>query len=106
MFCACSLAGYWLASELKFYYWQWLELDAKARLVFAELLPWLTFLLLVLLGQKMYRWALQRKSAAFAFGMVVQMFLPDPNVQKTIEIVTEEKKHFKQTEADDRNKDE
>lgn len=43
----------------------------------------------------MYRWARKRKGAAMAFGMLVQMFLPDPKVQQTIEIVTESKQEQK-----------
>ena len=43
----------------------------------------------------MYRWARKQKGAAMAFGMLVQMFLPDPKVQQTIEIVTESKREQK-----------
>lgn len=43
----------------------------------------------------MYKWARKRKGAAMAFGMLVQMFLPDPNVQQTIEIVTVSKQEQK-----------
>ena len=43
----------------------------------------------------MYKWARKRKGAAMAFGMLVQMFLPDPKVQQTIEIVTESKQEQK-----------
>lgn len=43
----------------------------------------------------MYRWARKRKGAAMAFGMLVQMFLPDPKVQQTIEIVSESKQEQK-----------
>jgi hypothetical protein len=43
----------------------------------------------------MYRWARKQKGIAMAFGMLVQMFLPDPKVQQTIEIVTESKQEQK-----------
>lgn len=43
----------------------------------------------------MYRWARKQKGAAMAFGMLVQMFLPDPKVQQTIEIVSESKQEQK-----------
>ena len=43
----------------------------------------------------MYRWARKKKGAAMAFGMLVQMLLPDPKVQQTIEIVTESKQEQK-----------
>ena len=39
----------------------------------------------------LYGWAKKQKGAAMAFGMLVQMFLPDPKVQQTIEIVVEAK---------------
>lgn len=39
----------------------------------------------------LYGWARKQKGAAMAFGMLVQMFLPDPKVQQTIEIVVEAK---------------
>ena len=40
----------------------------------------------------MYKWAKKQKGAAMAFGMLVQMFLPDPKVEQTIEMVVESKK--------------
>ena len=43
----------------------------------------------------MYKWAKKQKGAAMAFGMFVQMFLPDPNVEQTIEMVVESKKEAK-----------
>ncbi len=39
----------------------------------------------------MYRWARRQKGVAMAFGMLVQMFLPDPNAQQTIECVAQSK---------------
>ena len=39
----------------------------------------------------MIKWARKRKGAAMAFGILVQMFLPDPKVEQTIEMVAEKK---------------
>ena len=39
----------------------------------------------------MYLWARKQKGAAIVFGMLMQMILPDPKVQHTIEMVTEAK---------------
>lgn len=50
----------------------------------------------------MIKWARKRKGAAMAFGILVQMFLPDPKVEQTIEMVAEKKetKHNKGAAAD------
>ncbi|MDO6567301.1 hypothetical protein Q4561_09550 [Alteromonas sp. 1_MG-2023] len=39
----------------------------------------------------MYLWARKQKGAAIVFGMLMQMILPDPKVQHTIEMVVESK---------------
>jgi hypothetical protein len=65
---------------------------------FNQLLPLFVYLgFAAVLGffYLMYRWARKRKGAAMAFGMLVQIFLPDPKVQQTIEIVTESKQEQK-----------
>lgn len=36
-------------------------------------------------------WAKKRKSGAIFFGVMVSMFLPDPKIHQTIEIVAEQK---------------
>ncbi|MCC2618002.1 hypothetical protein LJ739_17240 [Aestuariibacter halophilus] len=75
--------------------------------VLLPLLVWLGFVVVIGFFALMYRWARAQKGAAMAFGMFVQMFLPDPNVQKTIAIVVEakaedkQKKPSAQTSADD-----
>ena len=63
--------------------------------VFLPLLVWLFFLCLIGFFALMYRWARKRKGAALAFGFMVQMFLPDPKVEQTIQCVTEVKQEKK-----------
>lgn len=52
-------------------------------------LPWLLVMVLILIAPKLVSWAKQRRSVAVTFGILAQMLLPDPNVQKTIETVVE-----------------
>jgi len=100
-----SLYGcYLFCGGLEFNYLHWLMSNESLCSAMSAIAPWGIFLLLICVGGQMYSWARKRKSAAFAFGMAVQMFLPDPNVQKTIEIVTEQKKNFKQSQQDDSSK--
>ncbi|VEL98353.1 hypothetical protein ALT761_03371 [Alteromonas sp. 76-1] len=57
----------------------------------------------------MYLWARKQKGAAIVFGMLMQMILPDPKVQHTIEMVTEakqEKSGQEDKSEDDKDKDE
>ncbi|MBO7923169.1 hypothetical protein J5X92_13150 [Alteromonas sp. K632G] len=57
----------------------------------------------------MYLWARKQKGAAIVFGMLIQMILPDPKVQHTIEMVTEakqEKSGQEDKSEDDKDKDE
>jgi len=60
----------------------------------------LVVLLLPLIGIKLIQWAKKRKTAAVIFGAAVQMVLPDPNVEKTIKIVQEQKKEHKKQQED------
>ena len=62
---------------------------------FLPLMVWLVIVCLIGFFILMYRWARKQKGAALAFGMLVQMFLPDPKVQQTIECVSESKQEQK-----------
>lgn len=63
---------------------------------------WLGFAGLTGFFVLMYRWARRQKGVALAFGMLVQMFLPDPQVQHTIECVTKsEKKEKREASAEE-----
>lgn len=51
----------------------------------------LGFISLIIVFICLYRWAKKQKGVAMAFGILVQIFLPDPKVQQTIEAVSEAK---------------
>jgi hypothetical protein len=67
------------------------------------LLPWFSFLFFALCAKKLLKYAHKRKGIAVAFGVLVQMFLPDPQVEKTIEtvIVAEKRVDNRQTDESD-----
>lgn len=67
-------------------------------------LPILVFVLMVLLFSGLYRFAKKRTAVAFAVGVFLQMFLPDPKVQQTIEVVAEKKLPAKKATAEDKDK--
>ena len=74
--------------------------------LFQVILPWLLFMAFILICLKMIDWARHRKAGAIAFGLLVQMFLPDPRAQVTIEMVVERKQEVKkQQDADKRSID-
>lgn len=55
-------------------------------------LPWLTLIVILLVFAKLFSWAKNKKTGAFVFGALVQMFSPDPYAERTIEVVQEDKK--------------
>ncbi|MEW6991346.1 hypothetical protein AADZ91_11720 [Colwelliaceae bacterium 6441] len=59
--------------------------------LFIAILPWVIFIVLALLAKFLINTAKKRKGLAVALGMMAQMFLPDPQVEKTIEIIAMEK---------------
>ena len=70
-----------------------MEFHAEVLFVF---LPWFVFIFLGFVCTKLVSWAQNRKAGAIVFGVIVQMFLPDPYVQRTVEtVITEKKKHIK-----------
>lgn len=66
---------------------------------YLPLAVWLGFVALLVFFALMYRWAKKQKGAALAFGMLVQILLPDPKVQHTIECVAESKSEQKREQA-------
>ena len=64
-------------------------------LIMAVVWPWLLFVVFILLCIKLVSWARQRRTSAIAFGVVVQMFIPDPKAQITIEAIAERKQQVK-----------
>jgi hypothetical protein len=71
--------------------------------LFLPLLVCLGFIALLGFFCLLYKWARTHKGAAMAFGMFVQIFLPDPKVQQTIEIVSESKQEQKAKSGQFRN---
>jgi len=59
------------------------------------LLPWVIFCVIAVAAIKLVKSAKSKKSLAVCFGVFVQMFSPDPYVERTIEMVTIEKKTVK-----------
>lgn len=55
-------------------------------------LPWFIVLVIFWGFSRLINWAKHRKVGAFVFGIMVQMFLPDPKVEHTIHMVQEVKK--------------
>lgn len=63
--------------------------------IFYAFVPWIGFIGFILFCVKMTNWARKRKNTAIAFGLALQMFLPDPRAQKSIESVIEVKQEVK-----------
>lgn len=66
---------------------------------FCQVLPllvWLGFFLIIAFFVVMYHWAKKRKGIALAFGIFVQIFLPDPKVEHTIACISKEQKSCEQ----------
>lgn len=59
--------------------------------IYLPVLVWLAFACLTSLFIVLYHWAKKRKGAALAIGLFVQMMLPDPKVEHTIEWIAESK---------------
>jgi len=51
----------------------------------------LILVFMIWFGGKLIKWAKSRSNTAVIFGAVAHMVLPDPNVEKTIAIVQEQK---------------
>lgn len=60
------------------------------------IMPWFVLLVFVLLSFKMIDWARKRKAGAITFAVLVQIFLPDPKAQITIEAVALRKQEVKE----------
>lgn len=71
--------------------------------VFLALLPWFVFIIFVCIAHLLIRFAKKRRGIAMVFGVLVQMMLPDPQVEKTIETMVVKKRaaEEKQKQAED-----
>lgn len=63
--------------------------------ILVMLMPWLLFLMFIGLCFMLINWARKRKATALALGIFVQIFLPDPKAQITIEAIAERKQEVK-----------
>jgi len=70
------------------------------NLLFLMLAPWLVFIVLAIIACWLIKLARKRKGIAFAFGVFVQMFSPDPMVEQTIKMVQVDKQVIKQKEEE------
>lgn len=70
--------------------------------IYLPLILWGAFVCLVLIFVVLFRWAKKQKGAALAVGLFMQMFLPNPTIQQTIECVSESKKKSTKKEDQDR----
>jgi len=68
------------------------------NLFYLMLAPWLFFVVLALIASWLLKLAKKRKGIAFAFGVFVQMFIPDPMVEQTIKMVQVDQRVVKRKE--------
>ncbi|QBY04044.1 hypothetical protein E2K93_06450 [Thalassotalea sp. HSM 43] len=73
---------------------------------YSQIFIWLGFLFLVYLFRVFYKLAKKQKGVALAAGLFLQMFLPDPKVQHTIEFIAEKKETSGKAQSDKRSKTE
>jgi uncharacterized membrane protein len=69
--------------------------------LFLALAPWIVFAVLSLLAIILMKFAKKRRGIAIAFAVFVQMFSPDPFVEKTIAMVVSEKRAIKKQQEED-----
>ncbi len=65
------------------------------KFLFIVFAPWLTFVVLAMIACCLLKLARKRRGIAFAFGVLVQMFIPDPQVEQTIKTVQVDKRIVK-----------
>ncbi|TQV76804.1 hypothetical protein FLL45_02275 [Aliikangiella marina] len=62
---------------------------------------WLIVFGLILMLVKLYQWAKNRKTGALVIGILVQMVLPDPEIEQRIKIIQEKKQNKNQQQEND-----
>jgi len=62
------------------------------NLFYLMIAPWLCFVILAIIASALLKQAKKRKGIAFAFGVFVQMFTPDPLVEQTMKMVQVDKR--------------
>ena len=73
-------------------------------LFYLMLAPWLFFVVLALIANWLLKLAKKRKGIAFAFGVFVQMFIPDPMVEQTIKMIQVDERVVKRKDGQGNNK--
>lgn len=68
--------------------------------LYIVLAPWLVFIVFALVAKILINFAKKRRGIAVAFGIFVQMFSPDPFVERTVETVVVAKQQRKQPQGD------
>lgn len=71
---------------------------------YLALAPWFVFIGLSFLAVILMAFAKKRRGIAIAFAVLVQMFSPDPFVEKTIVMVISEKRAIKKQQIKDGGK--
>ena len=56
---------------------------------------WIVLGFIVFILMKLVSWAKQKKTGVLALGIFIQMFTPDPYVERTVKVVQEDKKATK-----------
>jgi hypothetical protein len=69
--------------------------------LYLALAPWLVFAVLSVLAIILMKLAKKRRGIAIAFAVFVQMFSPDPFVEKAIAMVVSEKRAIKKQQDED-----
>lgn len=65
-------------------------------------LPWIVFFGMIFTFVRLYLWARNKKTGALIIGLLIQMVIPDPRVEQTIEVVQEQRKTTKE-DLDEKN---
>ena len=71
---------------------------------YLALAPWIVFAGCSFFAIILMKFAKKRRGIAIAFAVFVQMFSPDPLVEKTITMVVSEKRAIKKQQAEDGGK--
>jgi hypothetical protein len=74
------------------------------NMFFLILAPWLVFVIFAIFACLLLKFAKKRKGIAFAFGVLVQMFAPDPMVEQTIKMVQVDKRLVKENKKQGKDK--
>jgi hypothetical protein len=67
------------------------------HLLFIVLAPWLTFVVLAIIACWLVKLARKRKNLAFAFGVLLQIFMPVPQTEQTVKAVQVDKRVVKRS---------